>query len=36
MDLTEMRKYSLSKMQERPATPIQYQTVDLQNYPEIK
>lgn len=34
--MAEIRKYSLSKMQERPVTPLMYSNPELQNYPDVK
>ena len=36
VDMTEMRKYSLSKMQERPATPLHYSNPEMLNYQDVK
>ena len=36
VDLAEMRKYSLSKMQERPMTPVHIPDPELQVYTEVK
>ena len=34
--MADMRKYSLSKMQERPATPVDIRVPELQQYTDIK
>ena len=34
--MTEMRKYSLSKMQERPETPLGYTNPEYKNYLDVK